>query len=199
MSPDNELLEILSAESQAECDKIISDAVEQGRAKVKRAHTRASELKEERLGEIRKKVDAEMAKAASSARLEANKIMLRAKHSLIADAFKLAGERLAQIRESKRYEKILESLILETVPGAELSSARLLVDPRDEELAKRILAKTGIELEVSPTLSCLGGIRYEGEAKAVSVDNTFESRLKRAREDLMVRAASVLFAASQDG
>jgi vacuolar-type H+-ATPase subunit E/Vma4 len=191
MSSENELLGILSAESSAECKRIISDADSRAGRIIDQARSEASKLRDERFRKIEKKVGAEMAKAASSARLEGNKIVLRAKHSLIAEAFKESREKLNQIRGGKEYEEILEALMRETVPPGR--GGFLLIDPRDQKLVRYLLSRLGMEIDLSPTLSCLGGVKYQNESKAISVDNTFESRLTRAREDLMVRAASVLF------
>ena len=67
------------------------------------------------------------------------------------------------------------------------------MDPRDEQLAQRVLKEKGMDLPVVADLTCAGGVMVSDSEDRVHIVNTFDERLQRARERMKLEIADILF------
>jgi len=175
-------IEKVMAQAEAEAASIAAQAEEEARAINERHHSSAlARLQNERWRPIHK------------ARFAATREVAEAREALIEEAFAAAGEELARLRQSPRYPESFRRLVREIVNelGPRL---HLLVDVRDEALARRIAAEMGLEAEISTGLKTAGGLEASTLDGRVTVVNTFESRLELGRSPLRGRIASLLVA-----
>lgn len=80
-----------------------------------------------------------------------------ARKSLVNAAFEEAAWRLAGLREQPGYEAILWALLCEIFQEMG-HDVRLLVNSKDAETVRRLLAEHGIIAEVEPVLNSWGGV-----------------------------------------
>jgi vacuolar-type H+-ATPase subunit E/Vma4 len=69
----------------------------------------------------------------------------------------------------------------------------VLVDPADEELARRVLADTGVDAEVRGELSTSGGVAVLTGNGRIMRRNTLEDRLDKVRHSIQSEVAEILF------
>lgn len=132
------------------------------------------------------------------ARIEALKIKFAARQRVLEDVLAQTRRRLSDLRDKARYGDVLPRLLEEAVKslGAEeWDRARegdgpvvLKIDPRDEGRVKECLEELENEPAIRPELETWGGVVLRSGDGRIVVDNTLESRLKRAvprlREEL---------------
>jgi len=171
--------ERLRAETDAEALRIVESAKLEARA-VEQQAVRAQEADLAR----------ELERRRSEARLAAA-AMLRDEHdALVATLQDALRNRLGELRDTHRYPAVMRALIEESV--AALPNASLLrVDPRDAELARRIVSELDIQLELRPELDTLGGVELAADDRR-TVRNTLEERFRNAERELRVLAAESL-------
>ncbi|MBI2091150.1 MAG: hypothetical protein HYT78_20820, partial [Deltaproteobacteria bacterium] len=96
-----------------------------------------------------------------------------------------------RLRGEPRYAGYLEGLIGEAV--AELGSEiKLEIDPKDEQLMRRIVSALGIKVEMASSLRALGGLRASTPDGSIRIVNTVEARLARAHGELRQKLAHLL-------
>ena len=132
------------------------------------------------------------AKALNAARLESKKKVAAVKDVAVGDSFEAAAERLATIRGTDRYAEVFRALTEEAISGVEGETV-LLVDPADEDLAKRTLSDLGVEVEVRPELATSGGVVVLLGGGRIQRRNTFEDRLEKVRQTAQSEVAEILF------
>ena len=74
--------------------------------------------------------------------------------------------------------------------GALPSGRRVLVDPRDEDLARRTAAELHVDLLVEPVLTTWGGVLLDGGEGRVA-RNTLEERFANAEPALRLALARI--------
>lgn len=133
----------------------------------------------------------ERARRLHLARLEALHIVAAARDQLVAAALEQTRRRLMKLRRDPLYARVLQGLIEEAIRALgdeELNSGTaeitiepwLEIDPRDENLVRKILLDLDLDLSTKATLSSWGGIAvYSGDGRII-VTNTLETRLERA-------------------
>ena len=127
----------------------------------------------------------ERARIIHRARLEAMRIVGEAREALIDMTLERTRGVLAGLRTDRLYPEVLCRLVEEAL--AELSSSleheakiQLEADQRDRALLESLLRHLVVDLEVSYTKDCWGGLIARSEDGRVVVDNLLETRLERA-------------------
>ncbi len=149
------------------------------------AHADAQRIREESCISASAPAYKERARLYHRARLESLRITGSAREALADTALDQTRERLKTIRKDEIYPSVLRRLTHEALIELEGSleetgSLRLECDPRDEALLTGILQEMGLELPISATLVCWGGLVAKSEDNRVIVINTLEARLERA-------------------
>lgn len=144
----------------------------------------------------------------AEARIRARREKVKAQEDVVSLAFQSARESMQKMAEGKGedYRKVLETLIKESVLSSSSEALEVLLDSRDkglvsEEILNRIAQEAGpdlgmtISLRVSDEeLTCLGGVVVKSADGKVRVDNTFEARIDRFRDNIRTLVAKELFA-----
>jgi len=127
----------------------------------------------------------ERARIIHRARLESMRIVGEAREALIDMTLERTRGVLAGLRTDRLYPEVLCRLVEEAL--AELSSSleheakiQLEADQRDRALLESLLRHLVVDLEVSYTKDCWGGLIARSEDGRVVVDNLLETRLERA-------------------
>lgn len=184
------ILEVLTAKAQTEITRIEEEAAGQVRSILDQAEAEAVEIREQHIAAVLPRIESERARRINAAKLTAQRLVLEARESMVKAAFDAAGEELASIRENSTYPAVLEALMNEVFD--ELGTrVKFVVDPRDAGLVRRLLDRRGLDLGIEPALNTWGGVVGHSSDGRLTVDNTLETRLERARRRLRGEVAAV--------
>ncbi|MFQ6058307.1 MAG: V-type ATP synthase subunit E [Anaerolineae bacterium] len=187
-----DILRAMEAEAQGEVERLEAEAEAAAREILAEAEAEAKAIKERHLAKVLPSLRAEQARLLHEAKLAALREVVNAREGLIARAFALAEERLSQICAQDDYPRFLRRLTEEVV--AELGDNLLVkVTSRDVPLMSQILADMGVRGTVQAGLNSLGGLEASTSDGRISLSNTLESRLKRARQLLRREIAALVW------
>lgn len=197
-------------------EKIIQDASQEAAQIIKGAEDRAqqilSEMKErieesrqKRLDEGRKYAEEASERALADSQVEYRRLLSEEKDRLFEEASQVALDQLREFSSKEQYSKKLQDLIVEA--GIILGGGTLEVSlterdkPKLKRRALRRLAKniqeetqTKTSLEVADdTVESSGGTVVSRKGENVSLDNTFEERLSRIKEERRSEIYHMLF------
>jgi len=187
---------ILALEEQcrSECQAIFQEAHRQAEGIVRQAEVEAEEIRRSKREKVISAAESEAAAMLYSARLRAKNLAVEVKESVLEDVFKKAREEAGRMRESGDYPRIFTALLEEALISIGEGGV-LHVDPRDCVVAERALQATGKaeSMTIEEDLSCLGGLVVSDKEGRINIVNTFDERLKRARERLKLEVTRILF------
>jgi len=186
----------LLEEARKEAQRIISQASAEAENTLKKAEEEWQRRFQEFMRAELKRARERAEQIESEARMKARLAVARAKSEMVERVFEEARKKLAG-RELD-VERSLRNLLTESLREVQ-NPVRVLVSPLDKETAERILAelgKGGVAVEVDANIA--GGVIVEGE-DGVLVDNTYETRLKLARERLANVISTFLWRSSGSG
>ena len=195
-SAEKQVSEILS-ESKQKADAVLSTAREKAEAEAGAIISRGEQ-------EARR----ESQRILAEARIKARREKVKAQEEVVNLAFISARESMQKMAEGKGedYKKVLETLIKESVLSSGSESLEVLFDSRDKGLVaddslNKIAQEAGPDLGMTISLSasaealtCLGGIVVKSADGKVRIDNTFEARIDRFRDNIRTLVAKELFA-----
>lgn len=195
-SSEKQVSEVLS-ESKQKADAVLNDARKKAEAEAGAIISRGEQ-------ESRR----ESQRILAEARIKARREKVKAQEEVVNLAFKSARESMQKMAEGKGadYTKVLEELIKESVLSSSAEALEVLFDSRDKGLVSddslnKIAQEAGSELEMTITLSasaeelsCLGGVVVRSADGKVRIDNTFEARIDRFRDNIRTLVAKELFA-----
>jgi len=196
MSQDTEIKKIISKikeDAEREAEKIKEKARKKEEEILKKAEAEAKSKSDEILNQGKKEAELEKQRILANAKLQAKKIKLDVKEKIIEKSFSLAEEKLKELVSSEEYEKILKDLIREAISILGREDLEVLCRKEDEKIVKKIIKDlSGVEL-AKDNISTIGGVIVRSKDRQVQVDNTFEARLTRMRDDLRIKVAKILF------
>ena len=196
MSQDTEIKKIISKikeDAEREAEKIKEKARKKEEEILKKAEAEAKSKSDEILNQGKKEAELEKQRILANAKLQAKKIKLDVKEKIIEKSFSLAEEKLKEVVSSEEYEKILKDLIREAISTIGREDLEVLCRKEDEKIVKKIIKDlSGVEL-AKGNISTIGGVIVRSKDRQVQVDNTFEARLTRMRDDLRIEVAKILF------
>lgn len=183
---EHEAEEILR-EAQAKADEILSQGKNQAIA-----------AEEEIIQKGRSDAELIKQRTIANAKLRSKKHGLDVKEEMIQKAFEEAEKKLAEITSSKEYSRIMMNVIKEGVESISGNSAEVVIRKEDVEISKAVLGELSKKLKVDITLSgnhieSQGGAIIRSKDGKIEVNNTFESRMRRMRDELRSKVARVLF------
>jgi len=117
---------------------------------------------------------------------------LRSREKIFLTAFETAKNQLARLREDKDYPVIFERLTREATGAMGETPFILHVDKRDRDLAVKTIAALGIHCEIRTDIECAGGLVAGSPDGLVTLSNTVESRLERAKEHKRLEIYAIL-------
>jgi vacuolar-type H+-ATPase subunit E/Vma4 len=173
-----DLLAGLRSEAEAETALLEAETREQANRIRAAARAEASVLREQIVlaaeDDIRKEADRRRA----AARLAVAASVRVAREELFLDFRTTVSRRLDELREEERYPAVLRALLEESLAALPAATS-LRVDPRDERLARQLLAERGVKLELAASLKTAGGLELADGRERV-VRNTVEERVANA-------------------
>ena len=187
------ILEKIREDSEKEVERIIGEAKKKSEEIIKKSEKDGKKRYEELIIQGKKNAELEKQRIIANARLQAKKLILETKESIIEKTFSLAEKKLRDMVSSDEYENILRKLIEEAISSIPDKQLQILCDERDRELLRKII-KEFPRVELSEeNISTIGGIIVKSKDGRIQVDNTFETRIERMRNDLRVKVARILF------
>lgn len=127
------------------------------------------------------KVRKEFNRAASERMMELKRSYHEKQEEKKAELFRLVEQQLAEFRQTKEYERLLEKKMKEAMELADGTSLTVFLDPEDVALKERLERETGCALSISEQ-PFGGGIQAVIPAKNVLLDESFSEKLARERE-----------------
>jgi V/A-type H+-transporting ATPase subunit E len=163
------------------------------------ARARAAEMRKSRMDAAVLAAADERNRALYAAKNELNKEMTVLKYGLFDRAFAEAGQSLSSFRDSEGYASCYRQLLSEALGELGDRDPVLHIDPRDVALCRALLAELGIQSEVSPDLQTAGGLNASTRDGMVTISNTVESRLERAKDRLKLDVFGLLYGDGRGG
>jgi len=193
VTDEQKLLESLEAEAKAEREQLLADARAEAEAIVSKAR-REAEQKIEGAGRTGEKRGAvEVDRRIGLARQEVDLAVLVEKRRLLDEVRGGLASRIGELRQHAEYAEALKRWTAEVIAGMG-DGMSLQVHPEDVSVIEEMLSERGLEVFVSGDTGITGGVRAVSADGRVSADNTLESRLERAREQLDEVLGRALFA-----
>ncbi|WP_174590004.1 V-type ATP synthase subunit E [Methanocella conradii] len=187
------LMKSMEASAEEKREELLRKARESAAKIEEEARLKADEIVKGHISRASRNLEVDrnrlLYEARSKARGESAAIM----HEYFSRAFSLAEGRLAAIRQENGYEDFFRRAMAEAIDAIGEKEFVLHVDPRDEDLCRRIIGTIGIECPVQADISCAGGLNVSTPDGRTVVFNTIESRLKSARERHRLEVFSALF------
>jgi vacuolar-type H+-ATPase subunit E/Vma4 len=178
-------VEVIESETEQRVQEIL--------AEVDKEAVRARRM---RLKKVEDQIRSEATGIVYSASLKAKNQLIKAQEEAVDEAFRIAEQRLGELHGEQDYPKVLEVLLdecLEFFPEGEI-----LVQARAEDrgLVEKLLSDRGRAFSVSQTpLEATGGLVISSPDGLITVSNTFDSRLAKAKDHLRLEISKALFEA----
>jgi vacuolar-type H+-ATPase subunit E/Vma4 len=173
-----DLLAGLRSEAEAETALLEAETLEQANRIRAAALAEASVLREQIVLAAEDGIRKEADRRRAAARLAVAASVRVAREELFLDFRTTVSRRLDELREDERYPAVLRALLEESLAALPAATS-LRVDPRDERLARQLLAERGVKLELAASLKTAGGLELADGRERV-VRNTVEERVANA-------------------
>jgi len=206
----------ISESSEAIRRKILDDAEKEAQRTIEKAKSNASEImsaSEERAKEIReteieerkKQIEETNRQRIAEARVDHHRRLQTLKAGLIEEVFDKVIERLRIRVGTPNYLDTLNSLIIDG--GSTLGGGKLVIRLNEtdkkkvsqkalkqlsQEIEKRTQTETKIVLDKN-LVKTIGGVVVSTADQRASIDNTFETRLERIKEETQTELETLLF------
>lgn len=174
-----DIFKALETQARHDVDGVLAEARERAAAILGEAETQAAAIREKHASDAEHAAGLSAMQELNAAKLEARRRLSGVRQGAVSEAFARARVALKDVRGTDAYPGLLARLIEEALEGVDGERA-VLVDPRDEELAKRILAERGEDPAlVRADIDTAGGVIVETRNGRVSRRNTLEDRLEK--------------------
>lgn len=193
---EKELLKILEEDTRRECAAILENAGQEAEAIVKAAIEGQERFEIERLENAKASMDSERVRMLANARLYANEVILKERQFAIARVFEKASDRLKRVRSNKDYSKIFERLLKETIEQWRTymkGEKGVIVVLKEDMLFLKGFNDTNCELIADEAGNMPPGIIIMSKDKKYKIVNTLDSRLEKARPELVSIIDKTLF------
>lgn len=195
----------LLSDAEEKAQRIKADAKEKITEIQKAAKERAEAIKEAELERMKEHVESTQRQDIAEKKVEHHRRIQTMRSELIDDVFDKAEEKLRDYVDKSAYQDTLRRLMLEA--GESLGGGNLVVklNARDQEkmstsdlenLAEEIQDRTDTETEIAldkKAIKTIGGAIVSSAERKATVDNTFEARLERMKEQAKPELETILF------
>jgi vacuolar-type H+-ATPase subunit E/Vma4 len=196
-SPEEEIVEKILNDGEAQAARVIDGARRSETAEKRKAQGEVEKLRKEVLAQAESKARALRSKEIASAKIEAKRLLLRAREEAVSKVFTAVEREVAKIRENREeYRRVLISLAVEAISAVGGSRVILRIDENDRALmddahveqiiqgvAKRTGGKITVNLESDPVLHGGGCVAASADGRVI-FDNSFRRRLERMKPEL---------------
>lgn len=187
-----DIFRALDEQAEDECAALLEAANVQARSIAADAADEAEAIRNGCLLSAQASGQEDSARRINVVRLDAQKRMGSVKEEMVTKVFDSSREKLADVRRADGYPQLFRALLEEAV--ADMSEPpEVLVDPADEELARKTLADIGAQGPVRPEISTMGGVVVSYANGRIVRRNTIEDRLEKAIPYIKSDVAEILF------
>lgn len=200
MSLEN-ILQALEAEAEQQVTEIERAAQVEIERIRSQARIEAATVRQKHLDAIQVPLQAEQARIFNQAKLEALRIVMGTRETLIASALEAAARRLAALPTMETYPSLLQRLLQEAANTLGIDKGlHLHVQSRDVELMSHIVQKMGLSAAVEGDLenqasswACPGGLVATNSDERIRLVNTLDARLGNVADLYRYQIAEMLF------
>lgn len=192
------------SDTEKEAQRLKVEAQDKASGIVKAAGERAKQMKEAELEQRKKHMDETIRQTIAEAKVDHHRRIQTFKLELIENAFNKARKQLQDYVKTPAYQKTLNDLIKEA--GVALGGGDLLIKLNEtdrktmkkktlEDIAKEVKEKTGTETKIvldKSGIKSIGGVILLTADQKSTIDNTFESRLDRIKEEAITELETIL-------
>jgi vacuolar-type H+-ATPase subunit E/Vma4 len=187
-----DIFRALDEQADAECKEILDNAKTQAKAIVTEAKEEADRIRQRKIDAVEGIVGARASHIVNAARLENKRDIAALKEKAIDTTFDDARGTLAGLRDKGGYEDLFRRLADEALAGV-TEPVSVQVDPRDEQVARKVLDATGADYTLDPSIAAAGGlVAVLGEGR-IYRRNTFDDRLDKVRHVAQSQVAEIIF------
>ena len=205
-SSTDKISETILKDAREKAKTIVDQAEKSAKSIIENRRQSARQTAEKYVYSLLKRSENEAAiikgKVATDIKKKASWIVLSEKDRLVTKVLNEAKSRLMNLQKTKKYQPIIEKLIVEagTVLGG--GALEIMLNENDKslplklkELEKQITEKTGskTQLQLSKQQIKTAGVTVKTKDGRIFVDNTFEAILRRRERELRLKTARILF------
>ncbi|MBU4194654.1 MAG: V-type proton ATPase subunit E [Actinobacteria bacterium] len=187
------ILRALDMKAQADIEAVKAEAQERVAEIESEVEREAARTRRQTLKKAEDKIRGEANAIVYSASIKARNELVKAQEEAVDEAFRVAEQRLLSVSEGEGYPGILEALLDECL---EYFSGEVVIGVRgeDREPVERMMADRQVPYRISETpLDAAGGLTASSADGEITVLNTLESRLEKARDKLKLVISNALF------
>lgn len=175
---------IKSIESAAEEKKqeVIRNAEREVEAILREAETESSAIHAQYLEKAKRDLILESNRQKFLAKQDVKKGISIVRQKLIDEAFLQASRQISDIRSDPSYPVLFERLTREVISALAGEDIILHIDPVDSDVCKKVVVKNGINCDIVPDITTMGGLSGTSADGKILADNTLERRLERIRD-----------------
>lgn len=194
-------------------DEILANAREKANEIINQANQIASEISDdvqkrteriskEIIEQAKKEADLRLRREIAKAKLTARSDILQNKEDIINDVFDQAQKKLVGFVSSAEYVTTLNNLITEAAIGLNGGDLKIKIQTGHGKhidigkIQQSVMQQTGTTTTLSvaeENLRSVGGAIVTNADETILIDNTFEARLRRMREEIRTKIAKILF------
>lgn len=185
------LLELMSAQAQAQCDELLAKAREEADAIVREARDQSNADRDVALRTLKAELAEAERKARERADATAHMATLTAKDAITDEVLTSVLEDLARFAESPAFVPVLERLLEELIEGAP-ADAIVLSHPKHLDTVRAWLARNGRSgMQTAPLAALTDGVAVQDAARTYRTTNSLRTRFAinegKARKRCMQR------------
>lgn len=187
------ILRALDMKAQADIEAVKAEARERVAEIESEVEREAARTRRQTLKKAEDKIRGEANAIVYSASIKARNELVKAQEEAVGEVFRAAEKRLVSVSEGEGYPGILEALLDECL---EYFSGEVVIGVRgeDREPVERMMADRQVPYRISETpLDAAGGLTASSADGEITVLNTLESRLEKARDKLKLVISNALF------
>jgi len=196
-APGSEIVGKILADAEYQAQQAIENAGKAAEAEGAKARAQGQKIQAEIIAQGEERAEKLKSREVSTAKIEAKRILLRAREEAVSKVFAQINGELNEVRrDHDQYRRSLENLAVEAVLGVGEHKAVLKVSRTDKKLVddafvddvrRRVSDRAGSEVEIDVEFDPAdmgGGCVARSKQGRIVFDNTFQRRLGRMRPQL---------------
>ena len=209
-APGNEIIEKILADAESQVQQAIGNAKKTAEAESEKAGREGQKIQAEILAQAGERAQKLKLREVAIAKIEAKRILLRAREEAVSKVFAQIEEELRAIKqEPDQYRRSLRKLATEAILGVGVPEVVLKVSQADEvfvdgafidDVRRRVSERSGgsvkVDVKVEPTEMGGGCVASSTDGRIV-FDNTFRRRLESMKPRLRSSIVKELMASNE--
>ena len=188
-------------EAKEKAAKIVRDAKKEAQTLLDAAHFGAKEEEEREVKEARAQGKSIYEEVLAGGRMKAKREILQKREELMNEVFKKAEESLREYASSEKYERDLPRITASACKKLGSNNIVIQANRRDiklleknkDQIARELGGDKPVSISLGAPIQAIGGVKVSAPDEKIEIDETFDSRMRRALETLRVKVAKVLF------